>query len=39
MNSVTPYLFHDSPWQIQRRVPLRGEHQVEVLDEIGYGSV
>jgi len=34
-----PYLFHDSPWQIQRRAPLLGEHQAEVLDEIGYGAV
>lgn len=34
-----PYLFHGSPWQIQRRAPLLGEHQAEVLDEIGYGSV
>ena len=34
-----PYLFHDSPWKIQRRAPLLGEHQAEVLDEIGYGSV
>jgi crotonobetainyl-CoA:carnitine CoA-transferase CaiB-like acyl-CoA transferase len=33
-----PYLFHGSPWQIQRRAPLLGEHQTEVLDEIGYGS-
>jgi len=34
-----PYLFNGSPWQIQRRAPLLGEHQAEVLDEIGYGSV
>ena len=33
------YLFNGSPWEIQRRTPLLGEHQAEVLDEIGYGAV
>lgn len=32
-----PYLFHGSPWQIQRRAPLLGEHVGEVLAEAGYG--
>jgi crotonobetainyl-CoA:carnitine CoA-transferase CaiB-like acyl-CoA transferase len=33
-----PYLFHGSPWAIQRRAPLLGEHQAEVLAELGGGA-
>jgi crotonobetainyl-CoA:carnitine CoA-transferase CaiB-like acyl-CoA transferase len=33
-----PYLFHGSPWRIQRRAPLLGEHQAEVLAEAGGGG-
>jgi crotonobetainyl-CoA:carnitine CoA-transferase CaiB-like acyl-CoA transferase len=33
-----PYLFHGSAWAIQRRAPLLGEHQAEVLAELGGGA-
>ena len=32
-----PYRFSASPWAIQRRAPLLGEHTAEVLGEIGIG--
>jgi len=31
-----PYLFHGSPWQIQRRAPLLGEHADAILEESGF---
>jgi crotonobetainyl-CoA:carnitine CoA-transferase CaiB-like acyl-CoA transferase len=30
-----PYDFSDTPWAIRRRPPLRGEHTMEVLSEVG----
>jgi crotonobetainyl-CoA:carnitine CoA-transferase CaiB-like acyl-CoA transferase len=33
-----PYLFHGSPWRIQRRAPLLGEHTAEVMREVGVGA-
>jgi crotonobetainyl-CoA:carnitine CoA-transferase CaiB-like acyl-CoA transferase len=30
-----PYAFEKSPWRIQRRAPLLGEHTAEVLAELG----
>jgi crotonobetainyl-CoA:carnitine CoA-transferase CaiB-like acyl-CoA transferase len=33
-----PYLFHGSPWQIQRRAPLLGEHADAILEESGFAS-
>ncbi|MEX2230225.1 MAG: CoA transferase [Dehalococcoidia bacterium] len=30
-----PYVFHGSPWKIQRRAPLLGEHTDEVLRDVG----
>ena len=33
-----PYLFHGSPWGIQRRAPLVGEHSDAVLEEAGFAS-
>jgi len=31
-----PYLFHGSPWQIQRRAPLLNEHADAILEESGF---
>ncbi len=33
-----PYLFHGSPWEIQRRAPLLSEHTDAVLEESGFTS-
>jgi crotonobetainyl-CoA:carnitine CoA-transferase CaiB-like acyl-CoA transferase len=33
-----PYLFHGSPWQIQRRAPLLGEHTDAILEESGFAA-
>jgi len=30
-----PYRFEKSPWRISRRAPLLGEHEEEVLGELG----
>jgi len=34
-----PYRFEKSPWQISRRAPLLGEHEEEVLGELGLDAV
>ena len=34
-----PYRFEETPWRIQRRAPLLGEHTHEVLGELGSGAV
>jgi crotonobetainyl-CoA:carnitine CoA-transferase CaiB-like acyl-CoA transferase len=31
-----PYVFHGSPWRIQRRAPLLGEHTDAILQESGF---
>ncbi len=33
-----PYLFHGSPWQIQSRAPLLGEHTDAILEESGFAA-
>ncbi len=33
-----PYVFHGSPWRIQRRAPLLGEHNEQVFSALGEAS-
>jgi benzylsuccinate CoA-transferase BbsE subunit len=33
-----PYLFNGTPWRVYRRPPLTGEHNAEILAEIGVGA-